>query len=146
MNLKLSKGEVLLKELKIGSSLEGFMRIKETGKDIGNSIFRDKDKLKEYLLCIDEVLCNCIYHAYKGELGNINVKFYDDEDYLRVSVRDYGSGIPIKYTKEIPGLSDNLLSESGRGLVIVNSMCDKLLIKRNENSGTEVIIYFKKGW
>lgn len=145
MKLKLSKGEVILKELTIESNLEGFVELKEISKEIGRSIFRDEDKCNEYLLCIDEVFYNCINHAYKGRYGSINTKFYLGQEYLWVSIKDFGVGIPMKYTQEVPRLSDDLLAESGRGLVIVKSMCDKLIIKRNENSGTEVIIYFKKG-
>ncbi|WP_432666633.1 ATP-binding protein [Wukongibacter baidiensis] len=146
MNLQLSNRETLLKELTVESNLEGFMSIKEISKETCGSILKDEYKFKEYLLCIDEIFCNCIAHAYEGKCGEISVRFYLNDEYLKVSIKDFGIGIPVKYTKEIPGLSNDLLAESGRGLVIVNSMCDKLIIKRNEDSGTEVIIYFKKGW
>ncbi|MCG8540881.1 MAG: ATP-binding protein [Clostridia bacterium] len=146
MNLKLSKEEIVLQEVIVESNLDGFTSMKQTSRQIGNLIFKDEEKFKEYLLCIDEVFYNCIAHAYEGEYGNIDIKYYLNEEYLKVSIKDSGVGIPTKYTEETPKLSDDLLAESGRGLFIVNNMCDKLIIKSNENDGTEVIIYFKKGW
>lgn len=139
------KEEIIIKEFDLESDLDGLKRIKGASREISNLIFENTNKEKEFLLCIDEIFSNCIIHAYKKEPGKVNVKFYVSDEYLKINIKDYGIGIPIKYTREIPKLSENLLSESGKGLVIVNNICDDLIIKHNENSGTEVIVRFKKG-
>ncbi|SHK04321.1 ATP-binding protein [Paramaledivibacter caminithermalis] len=136
--------ERILKRLVLKSDLDSLKRIKKESISISNKIFIDEEKKKDFILCIDEIFSNCILHAYKEEIGRVDVKFSIDKKYLKVNIKDYGIGIPIRYTRERPKLCNDVLCESGKGLFIVNNICDKLDIKHNEVSGTEVVIYFKK--
>ncbi|RKD22192.1 Anti-sigma regulatory factor (Ser/Thr protein kinase) [Caminicella sporogenes DSM 14501] len=136
--------EIMIKELRFKADIENYTKVRNYCREVGKLILKDNNRVFEYLLCIDEIFINSIIHAYRKNNGNIDVKFILNEKYLITKIRDYGVGIPKTYTKKIIFTDDDILSESGRGLYIVNSLADKLEIKNCEDIGTEVSIYFER--
>lgn len=106
----------------------------------------DKDSIERIIL---NLLSNSIKHIY-GK-GNILVKIKAYEDYIDISVKDNGEGIPREYIDNVFNKFeqvDKSLSRkhegSGLGLFIVKSLVEMhngiIKIDSKEGIGTEVII------
>lgn len=127
------------------ADMQSLKRFEETIKEISTLYFNIDKKALGYIICAYEVFSNCVKHAYKDIPGKVNVKLILKDDYLITKIRDYGMGIPYKYVREIPRITDEkVLDFYGRGLLIVNNLSSKLFIKRHSCGGTEVVFYFKR--
>lgn len=90
----------------------------------------DADKLFDVRLIVNELIINGALHGNKlardrSVYLNINI----EKDYLTIKVRDEGTG--IVYDLENDYYPDQMLS-SGRGLVLVNGLADKLVLDHNK--------------
>ncbi len=87
-------------------------------------------------LILNELLTNCFKHAFIGrEKGNIDIHFSEENDIVKLKVKDDGVGLKENYNK-----SDSL------GMVVINSLCDQLDAKctfQVEN-GTSFEMKFKQ--
>lgn len=95
-------------------------------------------------LTLTEVLANAIYHGsnhWKGDSIDINWKY--ELHAVQLTITDKGSG---PYTKmiETPSLPDDLTTESGRGLFIVNSFVDIWLHRKSIEGYKQTLIKFLK--
>lgn len=90
----------------------------------------DADKLFDVKLIVNELIINGALHGNKlardrSVYLNINI----EEGYLTIKVRDEGAG--IVYDLENDYYPEEMLS-SGRGLVLVNGLVDKLVLDHNK--------------
>ena len=90
----------------------------------------DADKLFDVRLIVNELVINGALHGNKlardrSVYLNINI----EKDYLTIKVRDEGAG--IVYDLENDYYPDQMLS-TGRGLVLVNGLVDKLVLDHNK--------------
>lgn len=90
----------------------------------------DADKLFDVKLIVNELIINGALHGNKlardrSVYLNINI----EEGYLTIKVRDEGAG--IVYDLENDYYPEDMLS-SGRGLVLVNGLVDKLVLDHNK--------------
>lgn len=76
-------------------------------------------------LVLSELVINCVKHGNKNNTNKliyIKLDIYDDR--IIISVQDEGKG--IKYNN-----NPDTLSESGRGLMLVKGLTDKMIIDNN---------------
>lgn len=90
----------------------------------------DADKLFDVKLIVNELIINGALHGNKlardrSVYLNINI----EEGYLTIKVRDEGAG--IVYDLENDYYPEEMLS-SGRGLILVNGLVDKLVLDHNK--------------
>ena len=90
----------------------------------------DADKLFDVRLIVNELVINGALHGNKlvrdrSVYLNINI----EEGYLTIKVRDEGAG--IVYNLDHDYYPDQMLS-TGRGLVLVNGLVDKLVLDHNK--------------
>ena len=85
----------------------------------------DKDMIFKLRLILDELIVNSYKHGNAKDFDKIiEVIVLIDKDYCMIKVKDEGEG--INYGKD-----RNLLSDHGRGIQIVNTLSDNLIVKDN---------------
>lgn len=94
-----------------------------------NRYILDEDKLFEIRLIVNELVINGALHG--NELSSkktvyLNIDFNNER--LVIKVRDEGEGIFYDFQEDYH--PENMLS-TGRGLVLVNGLVDKLLMQNN---------------
>lgn len=90
----------------------------------------DADKLFDVKLIVNELIINGALHGNKlAQDRSVYLNINIEEGYLTIKVRDEGAG--IVYDLENDYYPDQMLS-SGRGLVLVNGLADKLVLDHNK--------------
>ena len=94
---------------------------------------------------IDEAVLNSIIHAYdcEDESETVTVCFRkpEDADFIEVEVIDNGKGLnPTVLAKQKAILKENLLVSKGRGLVMIDSLVDDLIIRKSPGGGTSLLL------
>ena len=85
----------------------------------------DEDMIFKLRLILDELIVNSYKHGNAKDFDKIiEVIVLIDKDYCMIKVKDEGEG--INYGKD-----RNLLSDHGRGIQIVNTLSDNLIVKDN---------------
>ncbi len=94
---------------------------------------------EEYIFGIDmavrEVVANAVKHGNKlDENKQVEITFTDSAEGFEVLVRDFGEGFQVE---EVPDPTDaeNLLKESGRGILFMNTFMDKVEWFNHEEGG-----------
>lgn len=107
--------------------------------DIILEYFISNEIIFELKVVLNELITNALCHGNKCELEKlvyVTLKLVSNK-YLYISVKDEGFGFNSKMSSQ--SLDDYLeevntsLCEHGRGLVIVNSLCDKVKFNRSGN-------------
>ena len=85
----------------------------------------DNDMIFKIRLILDELIVNSYKHGNNEDFDKIiEVLVLIDKDYCMIKVKDEGEGINYSMDK-------NLLSDHGRGLQIVNTLSDDVIVKDN---------------
>ena len=99
-------------------------------------------------ISIGELFTNIIKHGQKGlaEENDIKINIFIDETRFEITFEYFGD-IPtedriseVNRVKEIEHVEE--LSESGRGIYIINKLMDKLYFEKNGNVAKAVLIKF----
>lgn len=85
----------------------------------------DENMIFKLRIILDELIVNSYKHGNAKDFDKIiEVIVLIDKDYCMIKVKDEGEG--INYGKD-----RNLLSDHGRGIQIVNTLSDNLIVKDN---------------
>ncbi len=89
-------------------------------------------------LCISEAVINSIEHGNKNDKDKeISVEIECNAEELKVIIKDEGEGFNVANLLD-PTRESNIKRESGRGIHIIRTYCDKIEFKRNKS-----FIHFK---
>ena len=98
----------------------------------------DADDALNVGLAVREAVINAMLHGNKRDPGlKVNVTLTWDGKGLQACVTDEGNGFDPRSTPN-PTAPDNLLNDSGRGLLLMDAFVDTLKIKSRPQGGTEV--------
>ncbi|WP_245892119.1 sensor histidine kinase [Polaribacter glomeratus] len=116
----------------------------------------DHEKLKNGDILIDEklgrnIFINIIGNAIKfsPDANKVTIQFSSEEEYIVISITDYGIGIPKTELKNIfepftRGRNVDLIQGTGLGLSIAKEAIDimkgKIIVKSNNGNGTSFIV------
>lgn len=92
-----------------------------------NGILNDNQKFNTRLI-LSELLVNSIQHGNHLDMSKyvyINIKI--EKDLMKIKISDEGSG----FEYDIKDYEPHNFADSGRGLVLVEGLSDRLLIKGN---------------
>jgi serine/threonine-protein kinase RsbW len=129
-------------KLEIDSRLENIPLVGMAVNKICSSLNLSKIKAYEMELCVVEACTNVIKHAYENKPGNkLKVAISIDDEKIVFKICDTGKSMDAeKLCPKEPNPYD--LAESGRGLIIMNKLMDKLDYK-TEN-GKNILIMTKQ--
>jgi anti-sigma B factor antagonist len=98
----------------------------------------NEQQLNEISLAVRECVVNAVLHGNRKRAGK---KVYVQAELRRSSVviciRDEGKGFNPDSVPD-PRKKENLLRESGRGILMMHALMDRVAIRRAASSGTEV--------
>jgi anti-sigma regulatory factor (Ser/Thr protein kinase) len=96
-----------------------------------------EQKKYEISLVVNELLVNCFKHANPAVMGPVVFDASSHGGQLDIRVTDSGAG--FAYRRHVDDLEENkgdmrLLSEHGRGLILVEAFCQKMIFSGRGNS------------
>ena len=89
-------------------------------------------------VAIEEALANALLHGHQGDKGlEIEVSWKVDGTSVEISVKDQGRGYDPNMVPD-PTVDENLTLPSGRGVAMMRSFMDEVLINERGNKVTMV--------
>lgn len=110
----------------------------ETAQDSG---FGEED-LHKIGMAVREAMVNAVVHGNRYNLKkrvHLEASFEDQE--LSVTIRDEGEGFEATELPD-PLAEENLLRQSGRGLLLIKAFVDKFEMRKADPTGTQVTMVF----
>lgn len=100
------------------------------------------DELSDIKTAVSEAVTNCIVHAYRNEVGDIELsaKAFPD-GLIYIKIKDHGCGIE-DVKKAMEPLFTTLADEerSGLGFSVMESFCDSVKVRSRPGCGTTVTL------
>jgi len=105
----------------------------------------DEDELHRLGMAVREAMVNAVVHGNRYNLKKkVHLKVETPSDAIRISIVDEGEGFELQELPD-PLAEENLLRQSGRGLLLIQAFVDEFKIRKAEPPmGTEVTIVARK--
>jgi len=88
---------------------------------------------------VSEAVTNSIVHAYPNEVGDIKINVVLKDNFVTISITDYGIGIyDIEKAKEPFYTTKPDEERSGMGFTVMESFMDSLELKNNTTKGITI--------
>ena len=98
----------------------------------------DDDEALNVGLAVREAVINAILHGNRRDPDlKVGITLTIDQGELRAKVTDEGNGFDHQRTPD-PTKGVNLMSDSGRGLLLMQAFVDRIEFKNGPGGGTEV--------
>ena len=97
-----------------------------------------EEDLHKIGMAVRESMVNAVVHGNRyNARKKVHLQVYKRSDRLVVIIRDEGEGFDMTALPD-PLAEENLLRQSGRGLLLIQAFMDELDVHRAEPKGTEV--------
>jgi len=129
--------DTLSQNLTIRSSVNELKRVADFTENIGEQLGLSEDVIDDISIAVSEAVNNAITHGNKNnESKAIEISYKNEKEKIIVYVKDNGEGFEIDNISD-PRENENLLKNSGRGILIMRSLMDDVVVI-SDNQGTEV--------
>lgn len=129
--------DTLSQNLTIRSSVNELKRVADFTENIGEQLGLSEDVIDDISIAVTEAVNNAITHGNKNnESKAIEISYKIEKEKIIVNVKDNGEGFEIDNISD-PRVDENLLKNSGRGILIMRSLMDDVVVI-SDNQGTEV--------
>jgi serine/threonine-protein kinase RsbW len=121
----------------LDSNLESVDRAEEIAVAVAKRAGFDEDDLLKIGMAVRESMVNAVVHGNRYN-ANKKVRFsvVKNSERFTVRVADEGEGFDYEHLPD-PLAPENLLRSSGRGIFLIRSFMDELLVRRVEPGGME---------
>jgi serine/threonine-protein kinase RsbW len=128
-----------LGELSVSSSQDSLTQVDNFAEKLIRKTCFGPGELDDVAIALSEAVNNAIIHGNKLDLTKtVNIKLYICNKYLRITVEDQGAGFNLKQVPD-PREEENLLKASGRGLLIMRHLMDRIHFKTRP-TGMKIIM------
>ena len=122
------------------SSLESVDAAEELAIAIAASIGFDEDGQHELGMAVREAMVNAVVHGNRYSVKHkVHFQVEAGADRITVTITDEGEGFEPKSVAD-PLDQDNLLKQSGRGILLIQAFVNEVDIRRVQPHGTEVVM------
>lgn len=98
----------------------------------------DEDDLHRIGIALREAMVNAVVHGNKyNAQKSVRLSAWDDGSALKIVIVDEGTGFELAAVPD-PLAEENLLRESGRGILLMQAFVDELQVRRLSPQGTEI--------
>ncbi|WP_321474342.1 ATP-binding protein [uncultured Paludibaculum sp.] len=122
------------------SSLDSVDSSEERAKVAAEQVGLPEDDAYQVGYAVREAMVNAIVHGNRYS-ANKRVHFVlsRTKSSIQVLIEDEGTGF-LPDQQADPLAEENLLSQSGRGIMIIRSFVDEFVIEKSERGGTRVVL------
>jgi serine/threonine-protein kinase RsbW len=127
-------------QMEIPSSLDYLPKVDQFVESKLKKLKIKKDQMVDIAISVSEVVTNAVVHGNRSDPGKkVKINLNASPSQVEVIVQDEGAGFDPRCV-ECPIDQENLLKEAGRGILIVESLMDKVDILCGPQKGTKVKI------
>jgi serine/threonine-protein kinase RsbW len=125
-------------ESSLDSSLESVDTAEQTVLDVAQTVGFDEDSRGDLGLAIREAMVNAVVHGnrYSAE-KKVKLTISGARDSIKVIILDQGEGFDPSAVAD-PLAEDNLMKQSGRGLLLIQAFVDEFSVRKSPEGGAEV--------
>ncbi|MCC6367636.1 MAG: ATP-binding protein [Bryobacterales bacterium] len=106
--------------------------------EVAQRIGFEEDDLHRIGIALREAMVNAVVHGNKySAQKKVRLSAWDDGGALKVVITDEGNGFDLSRVPD-PLAEENLLRESGRGILLMQAFVDEFQVRRLSPAGTEV--------
>jgi|SRR5690242_3587730 serine/threonine-protein kinase RsbW len=132
--------EASVVEVILESNLANVERAEEAARSVAAKMGFDEEGEFHVEMAVHEAVINAIHHGNKEDGSKkVYIRFLIFADRLEIHVRDEGQGFDPA-TLPDPLASENILSDSGRGIFLVRKFMDEFRVENSPAGGTDVIM------
>ena len=97
-----------------------------------------EDELHKISMAVRETVVNAVVHGNRYSAHKrVHLEVSQTPDHLTVTVSDQGNGFDLSCLPD-PLAEENLLHQSGRGILLIRAFVDEFQVRRLSPAGTEV--------
>lgn len=131
-------GETQLLDTLLDSSLESVDVAEAAVLKAAEQIGFDEDDLHAVGMAVRESMVNAVVHGNRyNARKKVHLEIYQGRDHMSIVVGDEGEGFDMSQLPD-PLAEENLLRQSGRGLLLIQAFVDEFHLGKRHPSGTEV--------
>ncbi len=121
--------------LNMAARAEGVGVVRQALAGVADALAFDAAVLSDMKMAVTEACTNVVVHAYDEEAGQLEVAMLAGDEDLTIVVRDHGTGIQPRPTREGP-------PALGLGLPLIAALTDAFELRGSAGQGTEVRMTF----
>jgi serine/threonine-protein kinase RsbW len=119
-------------DLKSVDSAEGLVL------EIAERLGFDEDELHKIGIALREAMVNAVVHGNQySSQKKVRLGVWEENGGLRIVVADEGAGFDLGKVPD-PLAEENLLRESGRGILLIQAFVDEFQVRKLSPNGTEI--------
>jgi serine/threonine-protein kinase RsbW len=131
-------GEIRRVDTLLESTLDSVDTAETETLKVAEELGFEEEDLHKIGMAVRECMVNAVVHGNRyNARKKVHFQVVKGQDYMRVVIRDEGEGFDLHSLPD-PLAEENLLRQSGRGLLLIQAFMDDLQIQRTEPKGTEV--------
>lgn len=131
-------GEIRSVDTMLESTLDSVDTAEAETLRVAEEIGFDEEDLHKIGMAVRECLVNAVVHGNRyNSRKKVHFQVLKGSDHMTVVVRDEGEGFDLSSLPD-PLAEENLLRQSGRGLLLIQAFMDGFEMHGAESGGTEV--------
>lgn len=97
------------------------------------------EEMADVKTAVSEAVTNCIVHGYNDDQGKISMDISNEGNVLKITIEDYGVGIPdVKQAMEPMYTTKPDEERTGMGFSFMEAFMDKIEVSSQAGKGTKV--------
>ncbi|MBV8820883.1 MAG: ATP-binding protein [Acidobacteriaceae bacterium] len=122
----------------LDSSLESVDAAEAAVLDVAGRMGFDEDDMHAVGMAVRESMVNAVVHGNRyNARKKVHLQVYQANDHMSIIIGDEGEGFDMSQLPD-PLAEENLLRQSGRGLLLIQAFVDEFHLGKRNPSGTEV--------
>lgn len=131
-------GEIQEVDTLLDSTLDSVDTAEMAVLKVAEEIGFEEDDLHAIGMAVRESMVNAVVHGNRySARKKVHLRVLKSSDHLTILIGDEGEGFDLSQLPD-PLAEENLLRQSGRGLLLIQAFVDEFDLHRREPSGTEV--------
>ena len=127
-------------EEQLESSLDSVDQAEDTVLRLATAMGFDEDDQHRIGIAVRECMVNAVVHGNRYNANKkVRLSVSHGAERLTVRIQDEGEGFEVTELPD-PLAPENLMRSSGRGIFLIRSFVDELLIRRLEPAGMEFVL------
>ena len=124
----------------LDSSLDSVDKAEEIAVREAGTFGLDEDTASQFGMAVRECMVNAVVHGNRyNEHKKVHFLLERSESKLTITIGDEGSGFDLASLPD-PLAPENLLRQSGRGLLLIRAFTDDFDLHPRPGGGTEVVL------